>query len=194
MPSPTLQIDRRTYFTSDTHFGHEEAIAKYGRPFASSAEMDRAMVEAINGAVGPGDRLIHLGDFAGPLVPKRERIEHAAAIRRRLRCREIHLVAGNHDPAEREAFRELFASVSQIVSLKGWPGGRHRVVLCHYPMRTWQGRAGGAMHLYGHAHAALASLGRSVDVGVDAHAFRPLAATPLLESLASLPIDLEAAV
>ncbi len=80
------------------------------------------------------------------------------------------------------------------MSLKGWPGGRHRLVLCHYPMRTWQGRVGGAIHLHGHAHAALAALGRSCDVGVDAHGFRPLAAVPLLESLAALPIDLEAAV
>lgn len=194
MAAPAFQIDRRTFFTSDTHFGHEDAMAKYGRPFANAAEMDRALVDAINREVGPGDRLIHLGDFAGPLLPKRERIEHAARIRRRLRCREIHLVAGNHDPVEREAYRELFASIGEIVSLKGWPGGRHRLVLCHYPMRTWQGRAGGAIHLYGHAHAALAQLGRSCDVGVDAQGFRPIAADPLLESLASLPIDLEAAV
>ena len=33
------------YFTSDHHFGHSGARSFYRRPFASVAEMDRAMID-----------------------------------------------------------------------------------------------------------------------------------------------------
>jgi len=190
---PTIAFDERTWVTSDTHFGHAEAPAKYRRPFPDAAAMDDALVEAINATVAPGDRLLHLGDFTGPLGTGRQRAAHAAMVRSRLRCGEIHLVAGNHDPIGKAGFRDLFASVGEIVSVKGWPGGRHRVVLCHYPMRTWQGRVGGSIHLFGHAHAVLPDLGRSHDVGVDANGFAPLRLLPLLEQLAGRDIEIDRA-
>jgi hypothetical protein len=52
------------FFTSDTHFGHAGARALYRRPFGSVAEMDAAMVDRWNMAVGADDEVWHLGDFA----------------------------------------------------------------------------------------------------------------------------------
>lgn len=177
---------RRTFVTADTHFGHAEAIGLFKRPFASVEAMDEAIVDAINDAVGPDDLLLHLGDFTGPIRPKRDLVDVAASIRRRIRCRRIELVAGNHDPIDREAFRTIFDAVHELHSWKN--DDDLRIVCCHYPLRTWQGRLKGAVHLFGHAHGALADEGRSGDVGVDVRGFRPVGLQALVEELAARPI------
>jgi calcineurin-like phosphoesterase family protein len=176
----------RTYVTADTHFGHAEAIGLFKRPFANVTAMDEALIDAINEVAGPDDRLLHLGDFTGPIRPKRDLVEFAKSIRRRLRCRTIELVAGNHDPIDREDFRAIFDAVHELPSWKDDAG--LRIVCCHYPLRTWQGRLKGAVHLYGHCHGALRDEGRSSDVGIDARGLRPLELSGLVAELASRPI------
>lgn len=176
----------RTYVTADTHFGHAEAIGLFKRPFANVTAMDEALIDAINEVVGPDDQLLHLGDFTGPIRPKRDLVEFAKSIRRRLRCRTIELVAGNHDPIDREDFRAIFDAVHELSSWKDDAG--LRIVCCHYPLRTWQGRLKGAVHLYGHCHGALRDEGRSSDVGIDARGLRPLELSGLVAELASRPI------
>jgi calcineurin-like phosphoesterase family protein len=176
----------RTFVTADTHFGHAEAIELFKRPFANVESMDGAIVDAINEAVGPDDRLLHLGDFTGPIRPKRDLVEFAESIRRRIRCRRIELVAGNHDPIDREAFRSIFDAVHELHSWKDESG--LRIVCCHYPLRTWQGRLKGAVHLFGHAHGALADEGRSSDVGIDVRGFRPVELQAIVAELAKRPI------
>ena len=52
------------FFTSDTHFGDHRTLNLYKRPFASTAEMDEALVESWNAVVADGDIVWHLGDFA----------------------------------------------------------------------------------------------------------------------------------
>jgi calcineurin-like phosphoesterase family protein len=49
-----------------------------------------------------------------------------------------------------------------------------QVVLAHYAQRSWIGAFRGAWHLFGHSHGNLSPRGRSFDVGVDVHDFRPL--------------------
>jgi calcineurin-like phosphoesterase family protein len=48
------------------------------------------------------------------------------------------------------------------------------LVLCHYPLRTWNRMGRGALNLHGHSHGRLAPLPRQVDVGVDLWDFRPI--------------------
>ena len=55
-----------------------------------------------------------------------------------------------------------------------------RLVLCHYPLRSWNRQAKGAWQLHGHSHGRLKPLTRQRDVGVDCHGFRPVALTQLL--------------
>ena len=45
-----------TWFTADTHFGHGAACGFPRRPFASTAEMEAAMLAAWQAPVGPVDR------------------------------------------------------------------------------------------------------------------------------------------
>lgn len=49
-----------------------------------------------------------------------------------------------------------------------------RLVLCHYPFRTWNGIGKGALNLHGHSHGRLKPLPRQIDVGVDVWGFRPV--------------------
>ncbi len=43
------------YFTADTHFGHENVIRFCGRPYATAAEMDEALIENWNSRVKGND-------------------------------------------------------------------------------------------------------------------------------------------
>jgi len=51
------------------------------------------------------------------------------------------------------------------------------IILCHYPMREWNGVWRSAWRQFGHVHSRLdaAPLGLSIDVGVDSNNFHPLA-------------------
>jgi calcineurin-like phosphoesterase family protein len=53
-----------TWFTADTHFGHENIIKFSGRPFRSANHMDAVLIENLWAKVGPQDALWVVGDFA----------------------------------------------------------------------------------------------------------------------------------
>ncbi|HEU0097499.1 MAG TPA: metallophosphoesterase family protein [Allosphingosinicella sp.] len=150
------------YFTSDSHFGDHRTLNIWKRPFASVAEMDSALVGAWNSAVGAGDEIWHLGDFA-------RRPADVPALLDRLHGVK-HLVRGNNDPAATLA-ASGWASVQDYAEIE--EAGR-RLVLCHYPFRTWNGQHKGAINLHGHSHGRLKPLPRQVDVGVDVWGWRPV--------------------
>ena len=152
-----------TWFTADTHFGHGAARGFHRRPFASTAEMDAAMIAAWQATVGPDDELWHLGDFA---VGRRV---DAAALLAALPGRK-HLLTGNNDPAVTTA-QPGWASVQAYaeITVDGTA-----LVLCHYAFRTWRDMAHGAWNLHGHSHGRLKPQPRQADVGVDAWGFRPV--------------------
>jgi calcineurin-like phosphoesterase family protein len=153
----------RTWFTADTHFGHGGAIGRFNRPFSSAREMDAFLADAWNDVVGPADEVWHLGDFAFRLSD--ERVSRLLAS---LNGRK-HLITGNNDgPATLKA---AWVSVDSYAEL-GLEGAR--LVLCHYPFRTWNGMYKGAYNLHGHSHGQLAAIRRQVDVGVDAWDFKPI--------------------
>jgi calcineurin-like phosphoesterase family protein len=49
-----------TWFTSDFHFGHRNIIQYCNRPFASTGEMDAAILANLNWQVGENDQLYFL--------------------------------------------------------------------------------------------------------------------------------------
>ncbi len=157
-----------TMFTADTHFGHGGALGLYRRPFASVAEMDKALIAAWNAAVQPDDEVFHVGDFA---------VRHAdpAGVLAALHGVK-HLVPGNNDPAEMRALPG-WASVCPLVEIER---EGVRLVLCQYALRTWPGMARGALNLHGHSHGRLRPITRQFDVGVDARGFRPVRLGELL--------------
>ena len=156
------------FFTSDTHFGDHRTLNIHKRPFASVAEMDEALIGAWNAVVGAGDEVWHLGDFARKLAD-------VPALLRRLSGRK-HLVRGNNDDPATGAVPG-WASVSDYHEME--EAGR-RLVLCHYPFRSWNGQHRGAVNLHGHSHGKLKPMPRQYDVGVDARGFRPVTLADLL--------------
>jgi calcineurin-like phosphoesterase family protein len=91
---------------------------------------------------------------------------HILSIWGRLNGTKI-LVRGNHDhfwlkkrPMEHHTIYEK--------SYKKKGGGRQTVVACHYPMRSWNKKAHGAIHVHGHSHNKIPPHWNMMDVGVDA--------------------------
>jgi len=156
------------FFTADTHFGDHRTLNIHRRPFASVAEMDEALVAGWNAVVGPADEVWHLGDVA-------RRAADVAGLLARLNGTK-HLVRGNNDPA---ATGEAagWASVQDYAELTE---GDARLVLCHYPFRSWNGQHRRAIDLHGHSHGKLKPMLRQFDVGVDARGFRPTSLAALL--------------
>src|SRR5262245_53035088 len=186
------------YFIADTHFGHANIIKYCLRPFLSAEEerqiraargdrqklrdvvisrasverMDQTMLDNINAVVGPDDTLWHLGDFAlGDY-------EKAEAYRRRIHCKNVHLIWGNHD--RRPAVAPLFGQTHDQVMIRV---EEQLLFLNHYAMRVWDRAHRGAWHLYGHSHGKLPDDPNllSFDIGVDCHDFRPWSFTEIRE-------------
>jgi calcineurin-like phosphoesterase family protein len=161
------------FFTSDQHFGHGGARGLFKRPFATTAEMDAAMTARWNEAVGADDEVWHLGDFAvrQPAARSGELLDALAGTK--------HLIVGNNDSRP-------------TTGLAGWASVQHYaelevegtwLILCHYPLRTWNRIGRGALNLHGHSHGRLAPLLRQVDVGVDLWDFRPVTLGQIRERL-----------
>ena len=156
------------FFTSDSHFGDHRTINIWKRPFASVAEMDSALIDGWNGIVGPGDEVCHLGDFA-------RRAADVEPLICRLHGRK-HLIRGNNDPpATAEAAGWESVRDYAEIELDGV-----RLVLCHYPFRSWNGQHRGALNLHGHSHGRLKPLPRQHDVGVDVRGWRPVTLAQIL--------------
>jgi calcineurin-like phosphoesterase family protein len=152
------------WFTADTHFGHGATLGQFRRPFRSVPEMNEALIVRWNDCVASDDEVWHLGDFAYRMASAA-----MAAVLGRLNGTK-HLVTGNNDEPD-------------TLQLSGWASVQAyaeleldgvRLVLCHYPFRTWNRMAKGAWNLHGHSHGRLARVARQVDVGVDVWDYRPV--------------------
>lgn len=162
------------FFFSDPHFGHRNFArgtsrwASGHRDFDTVEDMDDAIIERINAVVGPQDTLYCLGDFTmGGYAD-------AARYRHRIKCANVHLICGNHDIRFRknELTRNLFLSISDYKEIEI---GRQHIILCHYPLSSWNRAHYGAWHLHGHVHGAPvpAAYPWLLDVGVDTNDMRP---------------------
>ena len=152
------------FFTSDTHFGDARRIRIDKRPFGSIAEHDAGLIARWNEAVGPNDDVWHLGD-AAPQLNSTAIANLLAGLNGRK-----HLIIGNNDPPATIECR-LWASTQHYAELEI---GEHRLVLCHYPFRSWNKMGKGAIDLHGHSHGKLKELPRQYDVGVDVFDYRPV--------------------
>ncbi|CAM3186083.1 MULTISPECIES: metallophosphoesterase family protein [Sphingomonas] len=150
------------FFTADTHFGDHRTINIQKRPFDSVAEMDSVLIERWNGTVAPDDIVWHLGDVARRPADVPTLLARLNGIK--------HLLRGNNDPDETVA-AQGWASVGDYAEIE--VDGR-RLVLCHYPFRSWNGQHKGALNLHGHSHGRLKPMPRQYDVGVDPHHFAPV--------------------
>jgi calcineurin-like phosphoesterase family protein len=155
------------YVTADTHFNHRSIIDYTGRPYASVAEMNEAIVETWNSVIPPKADVWFLGDFGFAEKRGGEPVEDIFA---RLNGHK-HLVKGNHDEANSAVLRLPWESIHDLVTIRR---DGLRAVACHYPLTTWKHAHRGWKMLHGHSHGTLRDVrpGR-LDVGWDVHE-RPL--------------------
>src|SRR5277367_5912853 len=150
------------FFTADTHLGHRNIIKFCKRPFINEAypdlsmtvtkgqfdptdkrrwdieKHDDVMINNINAMVGMNDRLFHNGDFA-----HRGGHKDIPSYRRRINCKNIFIVPGNHDrESQLKGHFEILPQCFMYENDGFW------MVLCHYAMRVWHHSHHGAGMLY----------------------------------------------
>ena len=126
------------YFIADTHFGHGNILTYDGRPYKDTAEMDAALTENWNRAVGKDDDVWILGDAVWTRDPK-----VAESVLGRLNGRK-HLIAGNHDQVFTMNERH-FLDGGLLVEITPYkeiqiPHVPGKVVLSHYPIVAFNGQ------------------------------------------------------
>ncbi len=134
----------KTFFTSDTHFGHRNMLGfvkARGARFASIEEHDAELERLWNETVGVDDELFHLGDIAFLSRANLDRLL------RRLNGRKF-LLMGNHDKLPVAFYAEHFKVLRQP-----YPWGRG-VVLSHAPLHPMCLSNRWKVNVHGHIHEA----------------------------------------
>lgn len=176
--------NQKVYFTSDLHLFHKNICrattswddpTRNTRDFESVEQMSNHIIDSINNVVKDDDILILTGDFTF------DGIDRLYEGRKCLKCKNLHLILGNHDHhVEKNSYiekygvyaRELFTSVNHYleVDIDG-----QMFVLCHYPIHSWNKQRKNSIHLHGHVHGEmneyyLTNNKKNVlDVGIDSH-------------------------
>ena len=178
----TLPPDK-LYFTSDSHFFHDNIIKFCNRPFKDVTEMNEILIRNWNNEVPVDGHVFHLGDvsFGTP--------EKTKEILDRLNGK-IYLLRGNHEkPALDNKCNKRFEWIKDLFKLSVDLGDKkiQKVILCHYPMLVWDESHRGSFMLYGHAHNNIKhEVNKDVhrfDVGVDAWEYKPISFKQVVEEM-----------
>lgn len=167
------------WITSDTHAFHKNICRGTTewteihrcRDFDTEIEMTNKMIENINSLVKEDDILFHLGDWS---FGGKDKIYE---FRKKINCKNIHLILGNHDEHIRDNkqlpnvsinekgelidfdnslfngfAQQLFSSVSNYKEIIV---NNQQIILMHYALRVWHNSHRGSIMLYGHSHGTL---------------------------------------
>lgn len=175
----TEEEAQKFYFTSDTHFGHENIIKYCKRPFKDVDEHDDTLIKNWNDVVPEDGIVFHLGDVAfGNPNRVNEILSQLNGT--------IYLIIGNHDwrrIVSEHAWR--FKDMTQQLNMKI---GKRHIILNHYPMLAFSGAWRGedaTYQLFGHVHTSPYTdegldqarmkmlFTTQYDVGVDNNSFQP---------------------
>lgn len=166
--------NKNIWFSSDPHYFHKNIIKYCDRPFESASEMNEKMIRNWNSVVAPQDDVYLLGDFCFSGE------EDAVKVAQRLNGNK-RIIWGNHDKKlKRTALKNCFGWSGEYLELKvpdtGMERGEQMIVMCHYPMITWNKAHRGSWMLHGHCHNKLRYPfdAKILDVGVDGHNFTPI--------------------
>jgi calcineurin-like phosphoesterase family protein len=164
-------------FTADTHIRHANRALDRGYSPETHGddwveEHDNEIMEECCRKQKQTDVLIHVGDVAWG------RWEKVEPLLKRIKGKKI-LVVGNHDADLLKRGRDLWDEIHYLYTLKNPLGRASRVhpdpskppmvVLCHYPMASWERSHYGAWHLHGHSHGKMPPIPGRLDVGWDVH-------------------------
>jgi calcineurin-like phosphoesterase family protein len=157
-----LTKNENIFWTSDLHLLHKN-ILKYGRDeFKDVDEMHQCLISNWNKVVGESDLVFNLGDVC------LGNLEDAADILSELNG-FIYTISANHDS---EKSFDIFNTISdkQIYTdeyIKEVRIDHSPIIMCHFPMYSWNKSDYGSYHVFGHCHASVEGVGKSMDVGID---------------------------
>lgn len=196
-----LNKGQKIYFTADSHWNHvniSRGTSRWSperggtRDVETLEEMNKLIVDGINDNVGEDDILVHLGDwsFGG--------IESISEFRKLIKCKTIYLILGNHDHhirRNKDGVADLFNRIDKLTMLtvhspEGKETKKHRFILCHFPIASWEGMNKGIIHLHGHVHLDednKINHGKAMDVGVDGNFYKPYSLEEIIEIMKDRP-------
>lgn len=182
-------------FTSDLHAFHDNVIRHDGRPFSSVDEMNNELIKRWNEVVGKNTEVYFLGDMF-----MKARSESMKWFVEQLNGK-IYFVMGNHDKYKDikkldrfediyEYGTEIYVKDESIVSGKG-NGGYQNIILCHYPILSWNKSHHGSFMLHGHCHQSLVKnpdmewyyKRKVLDVGCNGWDYKPLTYSRVKEEM-----------
>jgi len=167
----------KVFFTSDTHFGHQNIIRFCNRPFKNASEMDAELIRRWQEVVPHDGFVFHLGDFCFGSATHWNRILSSLPGRK-------FLIIGNHDmKSTGPDYTRQFEMVTQQMIIRV---GSQLIMLNHYPLLCYGGSYKDVWQLFGHVHSGPVSQGGldiprlrmlfplQYDVGVDNNDYRPI--------------------
>lgn len=185
-------MEKKYWFVSDTHFGHQKEFLWGPRGFKSSLEHDEAIIHNWNSVVDYDDDVYVLGDFMlGDNDYGIKCINRLAG--------KIHLILGNHDTENRAILYEDCPNIVEICNAKKIKIGKNYFWLCHYPTITanYDDDKPWAKHLiniYGHTHQQTKFYDDNpymYCVCLDAHNNYPVSLEQILEDIKNKKIEME---
>lgn len=139
----------KLFFTSDSHFGHENIMKYCNRPFSSIQEHDEEMIRRWNEVVPENGIVFHLGDFAFASE------SYIKSVLERLNGKK-YLVFGNHDwrRMTKGICEKYFEDVSQQMVIRI---DNQIIYLNHFPFLAFAGAWRGldaSWQIFGHVHTS----------------------------------------
>lgn len=173
---------KKIWFCGDPHLLHPKIVAICNRP-TTIEEHDMWIIDRINSVVGKHDDLFLLGDVSLGTKEKTEKLLDKIHGNK-------HLIAGNHDNniLHSTRFTEITQLKDFIFNSPIYPNVH--IVLCHYPLVSWNRKPYGSMHLYSHVHDRYVHPDLAFDIGVDANEYFPLNLAQVLERMELLKLQM----
>lgn len=145
-------MSHKNWVVSDTHFGHRNIIVFTDdagnriRPFDSVEHHDEMIIKHWNDAIGPYDRVYHLGD----VVINRRFLDTVKRLNGKKR-----LIRGNHDLFKTKDYMDV--GFEEIYGVKVFE--KHGIILSHVPIHpdSFNGRSW-VTNWHGHTHANIVKL------------------------------------
>ena len=159
------------WMSSDFHLSHARIIEYDNRPFSDLNEMASTIFNNVNQVVRENDIFYYLGDLAmgGP------KYEDIVNYRKRIVCKNIHFILGNHDSLiSKEQNKErllgdgIFLSIEKRMEIYVKELNK-KFVLDHYPLLSWNRMEYGSYMTHGHCHHNLKDNPGAfrIDVGIN---------------------------
>ena len=167
-----VKEESRIWFTSDTHFGQDRTLHLSKRPFIDVFEMDKNLISNWNKCIRKNDTVYHLGDFGA-----------SANYLNLLNYGAFYFIEGNY---EREKYPEVVEDLAKLPNVRIYKTclftrfANDWFILQHEPLSPVGLNEKNVyddpsyMHLFGHIHGRQMIKQNGLDVGVDAHGYKPV--------------------